>query len=100
MNKKLLLAVPLMAIAVISIGLIEMSNNVFAQATTSTAVDPIDQSDSQTVNPTANVAGSTNDGETNDDQTTQKEGPNGDGDGETKDSAEPNTGADKDNLQQ
>ena len=99
MNKKLLLAVPLMAIAVITIGLIEMSSNVFAQTATSTAVDPKDQNDSQTGDQTAkDAADSNNDGETNDDHGAQREGPNGDG--ETKDSAEPSTGADKDNLQQ
>jgi len=62
-SKKTLLAIPLIAIAVIAIGF-GMTSNVFAQ--------PDNQKD----------------GETADDHNSATEGPNGDGDGEQKDSTE------------
>ncbi len=100
-TKTLLTIIPLAVIAVIAIG-IGMSSNVFAQPTTPTKVDPqdnanaIDQNDgpnnvadSQTETSTAdNGADNHQDGETIDDHNSAKEGPNGDGDGEQKDSTE------------
>ena len=83
-NAKTLLAIlPLVAIAAIAIG-VGMSSNVVAQPTTPTTVDqkegPNDVADSQT---TTNQKEGPNDVADN-----AKEGPNGDGDGEQKDSTE------------
>ena len=84
-NKKTLLAIPLMAIAVIAIGF-GMTSNVFAQSTTPATVD---QPDTPNATDAAdNGADNQNDGETNDDHNSAKEGPNGDGDGEQKDQTE------------
>ena len=83
-NAKTLLAIlPLVAIAAIAIG-VGMSSNVVAQPTTPTTVDqkegPNDVADSQT---TTDQKEGPNDVADN-----AKEGPNGDGDGEQKDSTE------------
>ncbi|MGI0066265.1 MAG: hypothetical protein ACREA5_05295 [Nitrosotalea sp.] len=83
-NKKILLAIPLMAIAVITIGF-GMTSNVFAQTTTSA----VDQPDTPgTVDASDNGADNQNDGETNDDHNSATQGTTSDGDGEQKDSTE------------
>jgi len=95
-NQKMLLAIPLMAIAVIAIGF-GITTNVFAQpttpvtsttSTTSTTVDP--QDGPNEVQTAANGADNQKDGETNDDHNSASTvpGPSGDGDGEQKDSTE------------
>ncbi len=81
----MLLVIPLIAIAVIALGF-GITNNVFAQVTTSTTADP--QDGPNEVQTAANGADNQKDGETNDDHTSASEGPNGDGDGEQKDSTE------------
>jgi hypothetical protein len=83
-NTKILLAIiPLVAIAVIAIG-VGMSSNVLAQPTTPATADqkegPNDVADSQT--------GADQKEGPNDVADNAKEGPNGDGDGEQKDSTE------------
>ena len=83
-NQKMLLVIPLIAIAVIAVGF-GVTSNVFAQVTTPTTVDP---QDSPTDVQTADNSDNQKDGETNDDHTSASEGPNGDGDGEQKDSTE------------
>ncbi|HEV2192806.1 MAG TPA: hypothetical protein VGR54_04200 [Nitrosopumilaceae archaeon] len=87
-NQKMLLAIPLMAIAVIAIGF-GVTNNVFAQPTTSTTPTTVDPQDGPNEVQTAdNGADDQKDGETNDDHNSASEGPAGDGDGEKKDSTE------------
>jgi hypothetical protein len=87
-SKKTLLAIPLMAIAVIAIGF-GMTSNVFAQPTASTTPAAVDQQDGPNEVQTAdNGADNQKDGETADDHSSATEGPNGDGDGEQKDSTE------------
>ncbi|MGI0007496.1 MAG: hypothetical protein ACREAR_05810 [Nitrosotalea sp.] len=86
-NKKTLLAIPLMAIAVIAIGF-GMTSNVFAQTTTPATVDQPDTPGA--VDAADNVADNQNDGETNDDHNSTTQGSTGDGDGEQKDSTELN----------
>lgn len=86
-NTRALLAIPLIAIAAIAIG-VGMSSNVFATSIipTTTTVDP--QDGPNEVNTADNGADNQKDGETNDDHNSAQEGPNGDGDGEQKDSTE------------
>lgn len=72
-NKKILLAIPLMAIAAIAIGF-GMTSNVFAQPTASTTT--VDQPDTNEV---ANATDNHNDGETNDDHQSVNQLSNGDG---------------------
>ena len=86
-NKKTLLAIPLMVIAVIAIGF-GMTSNVFAQTTTPTTVDQPDTPNAADV--ADNAADNQNDGETNDDHTSAAQGSTSDGDGEQKDSTELN----------
>jgi cytoskeletal protein RodZ len=87
-NQKMLLVIPLIAIAVIAVGF-GVTTNVFAQVTTSTTPTTVDPQDSPNeVQTTDNGADNQKDGETNDDHTSATEGPNGDGDGEQKDSTE------------
>ena len=79
-NKKTILAIPLMVIAVVAIGF-GMTSNVFAQ----TAPTTVDQPDTpNAVDATDNQS----DGETNDDHSSASQGPNGDGDGEQNDQTE------------
>ena len=97
-NKKTLLAIPLVAIAVIAIGF-GMTSNVFAQPTVPTTPATVDlpdtpnaadQPDGQNgaVDTADNGADNQKDGETADDHNSAKEGPTGDGDGEQKDQTE------------
>lgn len=77
----MLLAIPLVAIAVIAIG-VGISSNVFAQPAASTTPAAIDPQDGlNEVNAANNGADNQKDGETNDDHNSAKEGPIGDGDG-------------------
>ncbi|MGI0061062.1 MAG: hypothetical protein ACREBA_01265 [Nitrosotalea sp.] len=84
-NKKTLLAIPLMAMAVIAIGF-GMTSNVFAQTTMPATVDQPDTPDA--VNAADNGADNQNDGETNDDHNSATQGSTGDGDGEQNDQTE------------
>ncbi|HYL66404.1 MAG TPA: hypothetical protein VEU72_04565 [Nitrosopumilaceae archaeon] len=89
-NQKMFLAIPLIAVAVIAIGF-GITNNVFAQPTTSTTPTTVDPQDGPNEIQTANNgADNQKDGETNDDHNSASAapGPNGDGDGEQKDSTE------------
>lgn len=75
-NKKMLLAIPLMVIAVIAIGF-GMASNVFAQTTIPATVDQPDAS--SVADTTDNGTDRQNDGETNDDHNSANQGTNGDG---------------------
>ena len=94
-SKKILLAIPLVAIAVIAIGF-GMASNVFATTSTTPAVDlpdtpnAVDQPDNAkgAADTADNGTDNQKDGETADDHNSAKEGPNGDGDGEQKDQTE------------
>ena len=83
-NKKTILAIPLMAIAVIAIGF-GMTSNVFAQTTPTT----VDQPDTPNAVDAADTgADNQNDGETNDDHNSASQGSTSDGDGEQNDQTE------------
>jgi hypothetical protein len=86
-NKKILLAIPLMVIAVIAIGF-GMTSNVFAQTTTQATVDEPDTPNAADV--ADNSADNQNDGGTNDDHDSATQGSTGDdkGDGEQNDKTE------------
>jgi len=84
-NKKTLLAIPLMAIAVITIGF-GMTSNVFAQTTTPATVDQPDTPNA--VDAADTGADNQNDGETDDDHNSVNQGSTSDGDGEQNDQTE------------
>lgn len=84
-NKKMLVAIPLMVIAVMAIGF-GMASNVFAQTTTPATVDQPDIPSA--ADAADNGTDNQNDGETNDDHNSANQGTHGDGDGEQNDQTE------------